>query len=35
LAALSELLEHEIDHMDGISMTGRMIGDKVRSLHGR
>ena len=34
-AALSELLEHEIDHLDGILMTDRMIGDEVRALSDR
>lgn len=29
---LSELLEHEIDHLDGILMTDRMISDEVRPL---
>ena len=29
--ALSELLEHEIDHLDGVLMTDRMISDEVRS----
>lgn len=34
-AALSELLEHEIDHLDGILMTDRMISDEVRALTDR
>ena len=33
--ALSELLEHEIDHLDGVLMTDRMIGDEVRALTDR
>lgn len=34
-ASLSELLEHEIDHLDGILMTDRMISDEVRAIDDR
>lgn len=29
---LSELLQHEIDHLDGILMTDRVIGDAIRPI---
>jgi len=33
--SLCELLEHEIDHLDGIPMTDRMISDEVRAVADR